>query len=65
MPTAIAAEAGEMVGIRSEVGDAGIDYSAGWLHQRGQAGSATHLAWGVDNEPHSIRDQISKLTGIA
>src|SRR5215467_13178317 len=57
----IAAEAPEMLGIRSKVGNAGIDHALRALHQLRQARVPAGLAWTIENEPQSLLDQILKL----
>jgi hypothetical protein len=47
----IAAEAREMLGIRSEIGNSGIDHPACALHQSGQYRKRTGFARSLEYEP--------------
>jgi hypothetical protein len=57
----IAAEALEMLGVRSEVGDSGIDNPACTLHQPVQARISAGSARSFENEPRPLLDQILEL----
>ena len=61
MAAVIAAESGEMLGIRSEVGNAGIDRPARTPHQRRKAVAARCLAWRFKHQPQSLLDQVLEL----
>src|SRR5258708_24776653 len=54
----IAAETLEVLGIRSEVGNAGIDHALCALHQVSQAWFPPGLARCFENKPQTLLDQI-------
>ena len=60
MATVIVAEARKMLGIRREVGNAGIDDAACALGQPGKAGT-TGLRPGFEGKPQALFDQVSEL----
>ena len=58
---AISAKARQMVRIRTEVGNSGIDNPPRVLHQLGQARMPTGGAWSFEYEPQPLLDQILEL----
>jgi hypothetical protein len=61
MAAVIAAEADEMLGIRGEIGNPGIDHAARALGQLGKPGMTTRFARSFEDEPQSLLDQIPEL----
>jgi hypothetical protein len=61
MAILIASEACETLGIRSEIGNSGIDHAACTLGQPGKAKMARCFARSVKDKPQSLRDQVAKL----
>jgi hypothetical protein len=61
MATAIAAEANEMVRIRGEVGNSGIDNPARLLHELGEVRTPTDCTRALDREPQPYLDQMADL----
>jgi len=61
MASVIAAEAHEMLGIRSEIGTPGIDHAPRALGQLGEAGTITRFARSFEDEPQSLLDEIPEL----
>src|ERR1700726_1345097 len=57
----IAAEALEMLGIRSEIGHSGIDDPACALHQPGQAWTPGGRVRSLEPEPQPLLDEILEL----
>ncbi len=57
MAAVIAAEAREMPGVRSEIGNTGIDYATCAFGQSGETGA--RLMRSLENKPQSLPDQIS------
>jgi hypothetical protein len=61
MATRIAAEVREMLRIRSEIGNSGIDLPASALHQPGQARMPRRFARSFEYEPQPFLDQVPEL----
>src|SRR5712691_6006195 len=64
MAARIAAEACEMLGIRSEVRNARIYRSACALHQRGEALTPMRLPRSFEHEPQSLLDQVLEFAAL-
>ena len=61
MATVIAAEACEMLGIRSEIGNPGIDHAACAPGQRRKVRMAARFARAFEDESEPLLDQILEL----
>src|SRR5215216_2863132 len=57
----ITAETLEMLGIRTEIRNSGIDHAAPALHQAGQARAAMVLGRSLKHKPQPLLDQILQL----
>src|SRR5215470_15928546 len=61
MAEVMAGEAGEMFGIRSEVGNPGIDHTARALHPTGELEMPPRFARRFQDQPQPLFDQIPEL----